>query len=419
MSLKKKDSKLQPIDLFTVSLPTDYAKLIVGFNIQTTKKLDIQKLKKAIDRTNMSIPQFSCRFDLEKLRFVEAGYGADDFVVLHKEQASYEQEPTIEEGGPMMAVHIYDHGDGHIVKFRVDHVIGDARGMLEYFYLLCKHYNDPSTPVAVNHRNIYRMTRRFAALRRTKGVRGVLRTFKDLKTIPRPSGFLPYAEGGVPEPNICVTELSAAQVKKIKEKGKTLDATLNDVFLAALFAAVFTMTDKNKSRIDIPVDMRPSFSASIEGKMTVTNFSSVYVVYANRADYTSLDSLIRVVSQTMNERKSTKAFFGVVNMLYSFARFLSLERMKKFIAASAIPLPESYCNLNIIDDRKLVFDGNEVTAATFSNSYLPAPYFLLTISTFKGTTTFNAARNCSPENRQIGDRILQTVKQILLDWSEK
>lgn len=409
---------MQPIDLFTVSLE-DYARLQIGFTIRTTRKLDIGRLKKALDKTLLSVPQLSCRFDPRKLRFIEAGYGAEDFVVPHREPANKAHEPRLDAEQQLMAVHIYDDGEGHLLKFCIDHILGDGRGLMEYFYLLCRYYNDPSADVAVNHRDIYRLSSHFAGIRKTKETRSPLRTLSDLGSIPRPGGFLPYAEGGDPVPNLCTIELTEAQVKKIKQKGKTLEATLNDVFLAACFAAVFALTDKESSRMDVPVDMRSFFRPYLEGKMTVTNFSSVYVVYADRADADSLDSLIRSVSKTMTERKNSSAFFGIIGLLYLCSRFIPLRRMKKLIARNAGLLPESYSNVGIIDHERLVFEGNEVNRAYFSSAFFPVPYFQVIFGTFKGTTTLTVSRNCSPENRRITEQILQTVRQILLDWTGK
>ena len=417
--MKRRDLKLQPIDLFTVALK-DYTRLQVGFTIRTAGKLDMERLKEAVNKTLLCVPLFGCRFDAEKLRFVEAGFRAEDFVVIHPEPADQKHEPWLDREPQLMAIHVYDNGEGQILKFCIDHILGDARGFMEYLYLLCATYNDPVSSVSVkNHRDMYRATSRFSGIRKNDRSRGLARTFSDIGSIPRPEGFFPSVEGGTLVPNVCTVELSEEQVAKLKQKGKVMGATLNDIFLAAWFATIFEMSDKEESRIDIPVDIRPFFKKYLEGKMTVTNFSSIYVVYANKKDAASFDSLVQSVAGTMKERKESSAFFGILKLLYLLSGTIPLKRMKKIIARKAELLPEMYSNPGVFDHRRLIFEGNDVTGVYFTSAFLPVPYIQLLVSSFKGITTIAINRHCSSENREISIQALQTIKRTLLEWAEK
>ena len=418
-TIKRRDLKLQPIDLFTVAIK-DQVRLQIGFTIRTTGKLDIGRLKEAVDKTLLSVPLFGCRFDAEKLRFVEAGFRADDLVILHSEPASQEREPWLDEEPQLMAIHVYDDGKGQILKFCIDHILGDGRGFTEYLYLLCALYNDPEASGAVkNYRDMYRETSHFSGIRRNEQSRGLARTFSDIDSIPRPEGFFPHVEGGTPVPNVCTIELSEEQVARLKQKGKTVGATLNDLFLAAWFATIFEMSDKNESRIDLPVDIRPFFEKYLRGKMTITNFSSIYVVYAKREDATSFDSMIQSVAGTMRERKESSAFFGILKLLYLTSGIIPLRHMKKILARKAELLPEMYSNLGVVDHRRLIFEGTEVTGIYLTSMFLSAPNIQVLVSSFKGTTTLIVNRYCSPENRETGMQALRTMKRILLNWIEK
>ncbi len=416
--MKRRDLKLQPIDLFTVALK-DYARLQIGFTLRTAGKLDTGRLKEAVDKTLLSVPIFGCRFDAEKLRFVEAGYTAEDMVFVHGEPYSEEREPCLDSESQSMNIHIFDDGDGQIVKFCIDHTLVDGRGFMEYLYLLCNTYNNPASDVVVkNYRDMYRATSRFSGVRKTKETRGMMQTLKDVNAIPRPMGHIPYIEGGTPVPNVSTIELSEEQVAKIKKRGKTIGVTLNDIFLAAWFHTIFAMSDKDQSRIDTPVDMRQFFGKYLEGKTTITNFSSVYVVYAERADDTSFDSMVLSINKTMKERKESSAFLGVMKLLYTLSRFLPLKTLEKLLAKNAGLLPEFFSNIGILDHRGLVFDDNEVTGLYGTSSFFQAPYLQLIVGTFRGTTTFSMNRCCSMENKRISEKILRTVKQTLLDWAE-
>ena len=417
--MKRRDLKLQPIDLFTVAIK-GHIRLQIGFTIHTAGKLDIGRLKEAVDKSLLSVPLFGCRFDAEKLRFVEAGFRADDLVVLHSEPASQECEPWLNGEPQLMAIHVYDDGEGQILKFCIDHILGDGRGFAEYLYLLCALYNDPaSNRIVKNYRDMYRETSHFSGIRRNEQSRGLARTFSDIDSIPRPEGFFPYVEGGTPVPNVCTIELTEEQVAGLKQKGKAVGATLNDLFLAAWFATIFEMSDKKESRIDLPVDIRPFFEKYLKGKMTVTNFSSIYVVYAHREDAVSLDSMVQSVAGTMRERKESSAFFGILKLLYLISRVIPLRRMKKVMERKAELLPEMYSNPGIIDHRRLIFEGTEVTGVYITSMFLPVPHIQMLVSSFKGTTTLIVNRYCSPENREIGMQALRTMKRILLDWVEK
>ncbi len=417
--MKRRELKLQPIDLFTVAL-RDYTRLQIGFTIHTAGKIDIGRLKEAVDKTLLSVPLFGYRFDSEKLRFIEAGFRADDLVILHSEPADQEHEPWLDKEPQLMAIHVYDNGEGQIIKFSIDHVLGDGRGFAEYLYLLCAHYNDPSSNrIEKNHRDMYHETAHFSGIRRNEQSRGVARTFSDIGSISRPEGFFAHVEGGTPVPNACTIELSEEQVAGLKQKGKAIGATLNDIFLAAWFATIFEMSDKDASRIDIPVDIRPFFEGHLKGKMTITNFSSIYVVYANREDAASFDLLVRSVADTMKERKESSAFFGILKLLYMLSSVFPLRRMKKIIVKKAELLPEMYSNLGVFDHRRLVFEGCEVTGVYLTSAFLRPPYIQMLVSSFKGTTTFTVNRHCSPENREISMKALQTMKRILLEWTEK
>ena len=416
--MKRRDLKLQPIDLFTVAIK-DYARLQIGFTLRTAKKLDTERFKAAIDKSLLSVPLFGCGFNPDKLRFVEAGYRADDMVFVHREPYSEECEPHLDSEPQLMNIHIYDNGEGQIIKFCLDHILVDGRGFMEYLLLLCNIYNDPASNVIVkNYRDMYRITSRFSGIRKTKETRGVLQTLEDVNSIPRPTGHIPYIEGGTPVPNVSTIELSEELVGKIKNRGKTIGATLNDVFLAAWFHTIFAMSDKDKSRIDIPVDMRPFFGKYLEGKTTITNFSSVYVIYADRADATSLDSLVLSVNKTMKERKESSAFLGVMKLLYTLSRFVPLKSLEKLLAKNAGILPEFFSNLGVLDHRNLVFGDNEVMGLYATSSFFPVPYLQVLVCTFRGTTTLAMNRSCSPENKQISEKILETMKRILLEWVE-
>ncbi|EPT8859946.1 condensation domain-containing protein [Listeria innocua] len=357
--------------------------------------LNIDVLKKAVMQSTKKLPLLLCHFkETNKGAFwQESVFSAEDLVFLIK---TTEPEAEVNralvrklstENGPQIRLTIVRTELADKLVIILNHMLADGAGFKEYLYLLSDLYSklleNPNyqANLSLGSRNLKQVFDQFSR----KEIKTIFTEKTNRKTVYNPTILL---KGDPKNPKIIWTKLPKEIFDGIVHYAKENEATVNDVFFAAMVRIVQRTTHQNELSIDCPVDLRKYLPGKASQGITNLTANITCQINAND-DLTSFESTLQAVKNSLNPQKNSLAPLRIYYLLelifkkksYSFAKKAS-EKMY------SIP-KTSFTNIGIIDEEKLIFDGSTLTDCFICGSLKYAPFFQVAATTFRGELTLS------------------------------
>ncbi len=310
---------------------------------------------------------------------------------------------------------------------KVNHLAADAAGVKDYAYLLASVYrnlgHDPGyrpEPNLNGSRSMRQVSRQFGF---TDKLRILRRTFRDLKSSFSRSGYcrLPLIKGDDSDRTFIIREIHSDLFRAIKDYGRKHGATINDVFLTAVFRAFFDMI-RPEPEISLQMvttaDLRRFLPAKKAG--AICNLSGVFPLQLCRKPEAAFEDTLSEICSRMNFIKND--FIGLGNhpifVLPSllFPPFLSLrlaEQMSSLLLNGEQNIPPGFTNMGVIDAGQLLFDGAELKKAFLTAPVVFSPLLLIGLSGFRESMTLNAGFCNAVANKSTVGQLLSRIEQEL------
>lgn len=193
--------------------------------------------------------------------------------------------------------------------------------------------------------------------------------------------------------------------------GKSRGASINDLLLAAYARALRNWTGSAHIEVPCPVDLRKY--KKDKKPCGLCNLTGNYRCAADIPSDEPFDETLQKISAQMSaQKKSTACLQGpaALNLVFRLLPLPVLSRL--FPKIFKIPVV-SYTNLGILDEQRLAFSGTEISDAFFVTAVKSAPYFQVSVSTWKGACTLSSAFYGTPEDEEKIRRFLNKIRQEL------
>lgn len=369
--------------------------------------LDIPRLKRAVSLSGRIVPEilFACNF--QKSCFVDLGYTAEDVVVVSTGEAESLLRPDLRKS-PQLRIIVSAGEEGQQAVAVMSHILADGAGFLQYLYLLASIYNGEDWHKGVkNERKIAPLLKEIRVLSATEQTR----YHSHIKVPPlRPQEKTSRL--------FCLnSRIRADDMAKVRRKAKRSGVTLNDVFMTAYGRVIARMTNADAVVLPCPADLR-RFHPEM-APVTVANMTGMYrrVAVEIPPGCSFGTTLQQVHLEMLLQRSRRRCFAGIKALDRAFRRAPDIL-LRELVKAACRPRPVSYTNLGTIDGERLRFRGCALENCYFTGTYRHPPDFQLTISTFRDVCTLNCAFAGASGEGESGQRILDQVRQEILDWAE-
>jgi len=390
--MKQKEFPGQPLDLleasyFRCQIPIIYC------NITFKTKINIKRLKKAIELTTSVVPEIICSYNIKKNCWYDSGFNIDNIIEDNKIN-NYQWDLT---KGPQLKVFVSNNDKA--IKIAISHLLCDGTGFKEYLYLLCNAYNN------INDFPIYKNNREPKDILKTISKKKIKKYLnfktKDI-TIPiKNTGNNLYSID-------CPIEQE--QFIKIKNRAHKLECTINDMVLAAYAKALSTITGSSDMNIACPVNLRKFIQPET---LRICNLTGIYNCSIQIDKNKELKDILNDVQNEMKKQKQRNEYFYKLIMLHKVYKILPLSILKRILLKTYLIPPVSYTNIGIIDEKKLLFEDSKISTCYITNSYRKFPSFQMAISTYNNICTLSSNIIGSKENSKIAKEILLLTKTNL------
>ena len=375
---------------------------MIRFRIDFAGFIDIDVLKKAVTLSMNTVPLIRCCFDDSRMepRWVDKYFTAEDIVhaenvgidIDSEKQIRYRLSKEIDtKTEPQLMIYIIRKTDSDTLCVIINHMVSDGSGFKQYLYLLSELYtklkkNQPLPAAAPPPRGIKPL---LTGLTLAGKVR-IMRT--------RPDYYYAYRaekQSGV-DFNVqdCKAYLetrivSKEQFIKLKNVGKDLDATVNDIFLALFLRSFCRITKTEKAKCLSTMDIRRLIPPNIDIGWGIDNYSCHGACIASVKADDPFSVTVKQISEQMGYYKSgSNPLSDIIwwDYITRFIPFRILERRyDKFIRAPILV----FSNCGVIDNASLRFDDLIVKNAVLSSAIYRSPYFQLVMSTFNNCCTLS------------------------------
>lgn len=411
--------KLQPLDLWIANFLTEDNTALYFF-IRLAKKPNIENLKRALEATSKIVPEVFCRFDRSKGCFVKSHWSAEDLISEVSGENAEENFPHIHlSTGPLIGIVISPciEEEGYELKLIISHIICDGGGFIDYVGLLCHFYNNPEDTNTEKFENLRDMQILMKNFKRKKiGLPPEVKKVLHLSGKTMVPMNLSEAQNFYQSDRV---EFFPSEMEQIKAKSRKLKITFNDLLLSSLACTLHKYSSEELIVLGCPADLRAFFKDSLEGKLTINNFSSFYHCPTYINEQSTFDSVLESVISTMTLLKSMNSCMNGTMTLYDIYRIFPFW-ISRMILKNTVSKPNIlYSNVGVIDQTKIHFNDNEVKWAAIGGPFNKAPGVRITISTFKGKCSMVSDTIGTEENHLLIIEIMEDMKKRILDWSKE
>ena len=247
--------------------------LTIRLELEFDEGLDERRLEKAVELALDAEPVLGCRFVDDSYRpyfeRLEAGKRSA-FLLANsaREYGTFKSTPIDHRAGPQISVCLWHSPEGDRLLLKVAHQVTDAAGVRDVVAILSDIYGhlsaDPAyrpCPDVRERRSLWRLLRHVPVL---ACPRIFLNFAKSMMLMGRPHRVHTLSvPDGPREPMTFVTRLIPAErVSALAEYGRSQNATLNDVFLAASLRGLLSTANwdgRSHLGLTMTIDMRRYF----------------------------------------------------------------------------------------------------------------------------------------------------------------
>lgn len=356
--------------------------------IEFTNFIDENILRKSFSETLNDLPQLVCR--MEKNKWIPVSYDVDEIVKviecdLSKDNimsAVTKSNDTLR--GPQISIKILRGRNNDIICITMNHMICDGMAFKNYLYLLCNMYNNIKSNTALEKRYDARERNLNYLIRNTR--KYIKINVDKNSNLSSKRNLMVSLQGDENNPRIYTGHITRDDFVSVKKMAKENKVTINDVFMAAYFIALYKTWGKRAQSIVCAVDLRKYLGKEqINGLCNMT--SNLVCSIQNNGEMNTFEQMLKAVNKSMDMQKKSYDCMNQVyllNLIYNRLPFMISKRIIKKVLKNP---PIAFTNLGIIDDKKLYFSGSDIKKCFITGSIKYVPNFQVAVSTFKADVT--------------------------------
>lgn len=380
----------------------------IGLVVRPAEPLDANRLGRALSELVTALPVLGCMYvpgwrcghwekiDQAEEQMVTTASAAD----IDEQINTFFTCPVDPCTGPQVKCLLLS-GEQNLLCLNVSHFVGDAAGVRELAYMLCRAYNTPDSLKPGQHdRGLDILFKHFSAGRKL-GIPG--RMIRDIAAQPPfpPSATLPNTPGQSFERRYVIQHMGPEVIRCLQDLAAKYRATPNDVLMAAFVRALMPLAApgiKPAWRLVVTADLRRHLPPEKRSGQ-VCNLSGWVFTGFGRDPGNSLAETCGLVSAQMNRLKDDYLGLGMIPLTWLTARGLPLAvgktAMEKLapMVLQRVPVAPSFTNMGRIDPQALAFDDRSAQHAFLLAPIVFAPILGVGISAFDDTMTISAGFN--------------------------
>ncbi|TNE45086.1 MAG: hypothetical protein EP343_27845 [Deltaproteobacteria bacterium] len=327
---------------------------------------------------------------------------------------------------PLVHVHILrEETDTIVVK--LSHLIADAAATKQYVYLLASYYRalgtQPDlqvTPMLTGNRSMVQLLKLFTWKQIFQSVGNYIRDTWRL-FVPMKYWNIPTQQGPREQHLYTLRHIEPPQFREMKAYARSLNATLNDLIIAAYMRTLHRLHDTPEwgpHRMQNTVDLRRYLFQAPERIFCLSNF--VYPHFKQPLGDT-LAETVQLVRDQMNHFKPNMIGTGELLLAGTLLNVLP-AKMIRFLIRTTMPiirriLPPTLTNMGRIDPTQIDLGTGPIPQAFLTASVLFPPYYAGGFSGYDETITFSGgycATGVSPQSiEQILDGTIEELNVTL------
>lgn len=296
---------------------------------------------------------------------------------------------------------------------KIDHTASDASGLKNIVYLLSDVYSTGEITLPVNlDRGMWQVFRKVS----------VYRIICEALRFKMPSSIQFILKGPFSRDGAFVARVALGPewYKSLHDLAQTLNMTINDILLTAVYRTVFKYLPENEEEypILVPVDMRRYLEPN--KRCLISNCSgALYMTLSNIADESFSNTLKRVKCR-MNEFKNCAPGIGAAATIAAGA--LLGGKKLKMVYDSAAKYESGSINLTnfgVVDESLLHFDDIQAKQVYAVGPVQKAPGLVITVSTFRNTLNFTLQGNDKQKVKPFVTGFFEGIQAELIDFVKK
>lgn len=377
----------------------------INFIFYLNEYIDSERMKKTVRLTMDAEPVLGCKYVINRKRtYWERRDDLDElnyFTLINSDNPEadirkivlYQIDPSIES---VIQIKIIRTKTNDILFIKSDHSIMDGGGFYDFLTLLCDTYNklteDPGYQVEPNVLATRELNQVFKHFRFRKKMRSLLR---DKGYIPTWS--FPAIGTGRTKKTFTLRKIEPERFDRIKTYGKERQATLNDMFLTAVFRSLFELkkpVENKPMTIAVPTDLRvlmPTKKAE-----TIANLVSATFVSLKYNPDATFDEMLKDINKQMTKKKDIHLGMGQTYMInnlfklrYAWVRWIANKIYDGIYRRGKMhPI---ITNVGRVDAQRRHFGDVDVVDGYIITPINWAPSFSMGISSFNKRISFSVA----------------------------
>ena len=401
--------RLEAMLLFTVDM-------MIQLELEFPQKLDIDRLSRAVDLMLDAEPVLGCRWvtHWRKPLWERLDRSERQSFLLVNSQEAYEKfkiesiNPSV---GPQIRACLWQSTDGDRLLLKVSHIPGDAAAVKDIAASTSSIYtrlaHDPAyqpQPNLTGSRDIWQILRYIPWHAYPKIYLNFLRETRMIGKARHGACMLPFDDRARENLGFACRSLPADRVTYLVDYGRSQDATLNDVMLAAYTRAlVLRGGSGGRSRIIVmnTVDLRQWYLPTKRAEGICTLSGGMYLNLGTDIGHDFAATLQRVCAITKRRKANWIGLSQLVGALpfYSMPQSLlegGFRRSTQRLIDKHDLMP-AFTNMGQIDRHTVTFDKPASSAVLLTPPTYP-PHFAAGMSGYAGTLTINAGVYRSQRN---------------------
>lgn len=388
--------------------------------IYLDKHINEARLRRAVALLAKAFPLLCCRYSERAGRpcWEELSFVPDMFFLQNAENIEDAIQQSIcsridELVGPQFTLYIIRNKHTDALCVNINHMLCDGEGFKEILYLLASIYNNLTTDSAfdpdcsLGSRSAVQVLRAFS--RRSK-----LAIILSRYTLSRHDNHLTLAlKGDRSTPFILTLTTSGERFLAMRSCAKQYGATINDLILAAYIRTLYQMLGDQTANIQCILDLRKYLpDRRAEG---FCNLTSNLVCDIGPEIGACFEETLYKVKKRMDAEKADRSCVNLIMLLEFLFCIFPYRMMKRQVLNFYHNPPFAMSNLGIIDEKRLSFNGLNITGAFMTGSIKYAPLLQLALSTFKQKITFTVACHGTQADKELlAEFLLELDREIAL-----
>ncbi len=209
-------------------------------------------------------------------------------------------------------------------------------------------------------------------------------------------------------------KLSEETFLKIKQKGKQLGATVNDILTAAYFYSLYSVAgydNKESVTISCAIDLRRHLdSADDLGVTNHTAFMQCNIPERGRDIFETLRYVVNSVNQFKSDRFMGLYGLPLLDLGYSILPHVASEEIIKIGYNNPLL---AMSNIGILDHKKLSLEGNEPFDGFMTGAVKYKPYALLSATSLKNVITLSMCVRGNDEDMKTVEKFFDTFEESI------